>query len=45
MGAYIDPYQATIIADFAIQELKAMTAAVLTETGNAYSEGLSNAFR
>lgn len=44
MGAYIDPYQATIMVDFAIQELQATTAAVLTETGNAYSEGLSNTF-
>lgn len=44
MGAYIDPYQAGIMADFAIQELGVLTAAVLTETGNAYSEGLSNVF-
>lgn len=44
MMAFIDPYQARIMADFAIQELEAMTAAVLTETGNPYSEGLSNAF-
>ena len=44
MGAYIDPYQASVMVDFAMQELEAMTAAVLTETGNAYSEGLSNAF-
>ena len=44
MGAYIDPYQATIMVDFAIQELQATTAAVLTETDNAYSEGLSNTF-
>ena len=44
MGAYIDPYQAGIMADFATQEVGAVTAAVLTETGNAYSEGLSNVF-
>ncbi len=44
MGAFIDPYQAGIMADFAIQELKAMTAAILTETDNTYSEGLSNTF-
>ncbi len=44
MGAFIDPYQAGIMADFAVQELKAMTAAILTETGNAYSEGLSKVF-
>lgn len=44
MGAYIDPYQASIMVGFAMQKLEATTAAVLTETGNAYSEGLSNAF-
>ena len=44
MGAFIDPYQASIMADFAIQELKAMTAAILTETSNTYSEGLSEVF-
>ena len=44
MGAYIDPYQAGIMVNFAMQELEAMTAAVLTETGSAYSEGLSNVF-
>lgn len=44
MGAYIDPYQAGIMADFATQELGAMTAAVLTETGQNYSEGLSTVF-
>lgn len=45
MGAFIDPYQADIMANFAIQELKAMTAAILTEIGNSYSEGLSEVFR
>ncbi len=44
MGAYIDPYQASVMANYAVQELGAMTAAVLTETGDSYSEGLSNAF-
>ena len=44
MGAYIDPYQAGVMANFAMQELSAMTAAVLTEKGKSYSEGLSNIF-
>ena len=44
MGAYIDPYQASVMANFAMQELDAMTAAVLAETGDSYSEGLSEAF-
>ena len=44
MGAFIDPYQANVMANFAIQELDATTAAILTETGNSYSEGLSDTF-
>ena len=44
MGAYTDPYQASVMVDFAMQELGATSAAVLTETGDTYSEGLSNAF-
>ncbi len=44
MGAFIDPYQAGVMANFAVQELEATTAAVLTETGSSYSEGLSNTF-
>ena len=44
MGAYTDPFQAGVMAKFATQELGAMRAAVLTETGDTYSEGLSTAF-
>ena len=44
MGAYTDPYQASVMANFAMQEFNAMATAVLTETGDSYSEGLSNAF-
>ena len=44
MGAFIDPYQANVMANFAIQKLDAATAAILTETGNSYSEGLSDTF-
>ncbi|MDE0009539.1 MAG: ABC transporter substrate-binding protein [Candidatus Poribacteria bacterium] len=44
MGAYTDPYQAGVMADFAIRELGATTAAVLTETGSTYSEGLTDVF-
>jgi len=43
-GAIRDPLQAGIMAKFATQELNAMTAAVLTETGDSYSEELSKAF-
>lgn len=44
MAAYIDPYQGSMMANFAIHNLEATTAAVLTETDNAYSEGLSETF-
>ena len=44
MGAYTDPYQASVMVNFARQELEATTAAILTERGDTYSEGLSNAF-
>lgn len=44
MGAYTDPYQGRVMANFAIETLEAMSAAVLTEAGSTYSEGLSNAF-
>ena len=44
MGAFIDPYQASVMANYAVHELSAMTAAVLTEMGESYSEGLSDAF-
>ena len=43
-SAILDPHQATIIVKFAVEELEAMTAAVLTETGDSYSEELSGAF-
>ena len=44
MGAYTDPFQAGVVANFAIQELDATTAAVLTEIDSRYSEGMSRAF-
>ena len=44
MGAFTDPYQAGVIAGFAVQELGAATAAVLTETDSAYAEGLTEVF-
>ncbi len=43
-GAIRDPLQASIMAKFAIQELEASSAAILTETGDSYSEELSKAF-
>ena len=44
MGAFTDPYQAGVMASFAVQELSATTAAVLTETDSAYSQGLTDVF-
>ena len=44
MGAFTDPYQAGVMAGFAVQELGATTAAVLTEVDSTYSEGLTDVF-
>lgn len=44
LGAIRDPDQARVMANFAVEELNAKTAAVLTETGDSYSEELSIAF-
>lgn len=43
-SAIRDPLQASIMAKFATEELNAMTVAVLTETGDSYSEELSKTF-
>ena len=43
-SAILDPNQAKIMAQFAVEELDATTAAVLTETGDSYSEELSISF-
>lgn len=44
MTAFIDPYQASLMADFARQTLGAMTAAILTEADSTYSMGVSDVF-
>ena len=44
LGAIRDPDQARVMANLAGEELNAKTAAVLTETGDSYSEELSKAF-
>ena len=44
MGAFTDPYQAGVMAGFAIQELGATTAGVLTEAGETYSQRLTEVF-
>ncbi|MDE0689925.1 MAG: ABC transporter substrate-binding protein [Candidatus Poribacteria bacterium] len=44
MGAFTDPYQASVMAGFAVQELGATTAGVLTEAGETYSQRLTEVF-
>ena len=41
---FIDPFQGTVMARFATNNLKAKKAAVLRDTSNAYSVGLANYF-
>lgn len=41
---FIDSFQGASMADFAIQDLKANTAVVLTNTGDKYSMGLAEVF-
>ncbi len=43
-ACFIDPFQGEVMAKFAHSNLKAKTAAVLTDIGQDYSVGLSNAF-
>ena len=44
MGAFTDPYQAGVMAGFAVQELGATTAGMLTEVGETYSQRLTEVF-
>lgn len=43
-ACFIDPFQGSIAATFALNELKAKTAAILYDTGNDYSKGLAEFF-
>ncbi|MFN6991283.1 MAG: ABC transporter substrate-binding protein [Fervidobacterium sp.] len=42
---FIDPFQGTVMAKFAVQYLKAKTAAVIYDVSNDYSVGLAYYFR
>lgn len=42
---YIDAYQGKVLASFARKNLKAQTAAILTDSRSDYSVGLADAFR
>ncbi|OPY80744.1 MAG: hypothetical protein A4E65_01360 [Syntrophorhabdus sp. PtaU1.Bin153] len=44
-ACYIDPFQGTIGARFALKQVKRKTAAVLYDVGNDYSKGLAEYFR
>ena len=44
-ACYIDPFQGTVGANFALKELKTKTAAVLYDVGNDYSKGLAEYFK
>lgn len=41
---FIDPFQGEVLANFASKELKAKTAAVMTDVGSDYSTGLTSYF-
>ena len=44
MAAFTDDFQGKVMAQFAVQDLAAKTAAVLTRRNSLYSEGLSQTF-
>ncbi|MBP6941846.1 MAG: ABC transporter substrate-binding protein [Syntrophorhabdaceae bacterium] len=44
-ACFIDPFQGTVAAGFALKNLKAGTAAILYDVGNDYSKGLADYFQ
>ncbi|SHI12489.1 branched-chain amino acid transport system substrate-binding protein [Sporobacter termitidis DSM 10068] len=42
---YLDPFQGTVLANFAADQYKAKTAYILTKLGDDYSVGLGNYFK
>ncbi len=44
-ACFIDPFQGTVGAQFAFNDLKAMNAAALFDSGNDYAKGLSEFFK
>ncbi|CAH2714033.1 Leucine-, isoleucine-, valine-, threonine-, and alanine-binding protein [Neobacillus rhizosphaerae] len=42
---FIDPFQGTVAANFAVNELKVKTAAVFIDTASDYSKGLAASFK
>jgi branched-chain amino acid transport system substrate-binding protein len=43
-ACFSDPFQGTLGADFAVRTLKAGSAAIITDQGSDYSQGLAQAF-
>lgn len=44
-GCYVDSYQGSILADYAINNLKSKKAAVLYNVGSDYSKGIADTFK
>jgi branched-chain amino acid transport system substrate-binding protein len=44
-ACFVDPFQGSVVASFALKDLKAKTAAVLYDVGNDYSKGLAEYFK
>lgn len=42
---YLDPFQGTVLANYAVDQYKAKTAYILTKQGDDYSVGLGNYFK
>jgi branched-chain amino acid transport system substrate-binding protein len=42
---YLDPFQGTVLANFAVDKFQAKTAYILTKLGDDYSVGLGNYFK
>lgn len=42
---YLDPFQGTVLANYAVDKFKAKTAYILTKLGDDYSVGLGNYFK
>lgn len=42
---YLDPFQGTVLANFAVDQFNAKTAYILTKLGDDYSAGLGNYFK
>jgi branched-chain amino acid transport system substrate-binding protein len=44
-ACFIDPFQGSVAAAFAVKDLKAHTGAILYDVGNDYSKGLAEVFK